>query len=586
MDVLRRGGNAIDAAITVSAVMCVTGPAMSHLGGDGFALVRTAAGETLALNSGGRAPLAATPEAYPNGIPRKGASAVAVPGLVDAWYALHGRLGSRPLAELLAPAAGLARDGFAVSHPYVRALRGWAEVLASDPGCKEVFLADGVPTTGTVLRQSDLARTLEAGAICEHLARDGGLLTLEDLARDQAVWSEPLHTSYRGRRVFGQPLPTQGFMALEALNIIEGFDLASMPLASADAVHVTAESVRLVFSDRQRYAGDPDFVDVPMERLLSKEHAAELRARIDARRAGAAVPPSRGDTTSFAVADGEGNAVSFIQSVYQPWGAGVLVPGTGVLLNDRMWGFSLDSSSPNVLAPGKRTVHTLNTWLLENADGSLYAGGTPRADFQVQTNVQVLTSIADWGLNPQAAIDAPKWVLTTNAELALEGRFPYETVAGLSERGHAIISMPAWAFTFCHHQVQRWLGEAGKKRSWDGRLSPLERGQGFDVHCGRTGRPIGRPHDVLCASREADLGFESNGGACRHRHRRVARYRASGGEGVRGPRRVRRRELLSEPGRGRGAGRRDRQQRRQGDRRARRRRSSGRRSGDGREDAR
>jgi gamma-glutamyltranspeptidase/glutathione hydrolase len=468
IDALRAGGNAIDAAIAVSAAMVVLQPYSSHLGGDGFAIVRTAAGETLALNAGGRAPLAATPDHYAGGIPGRGAAAVAVPGLVDAWCQLHERLGSRPLAELLAPAMALARDGFAISRGLAGAIRAGAEVLSEDPGCAAAFLQAGPPRSGATLRQPDLAATLEAIAargrdgfyrgetgrrIAECVRERGGALAQEDFEREQAVWGAPLATSYRDWTVYEQPMPTQGFVLLEALNILEGFDHGADALVSPEAVHRAAEAERLALLDRNALAGDPAFVEVPLERLLSKAHAAELRRRIGARAGTGAAAPAGGNTTSFAVADGAGNVVTFIQSIFAVWGAAVLVPGTGVLLNNRLSGFSLGPASPNALAPGKRAVHTLNTWLLEREGGPLYAGGTPGADFQTQTNLQVVTGLVDWRLNPQAAIDAPKWALTARGDLALEARFPELTFAALEARGHRVERLAAWATALCRAQV-------------------------------------------------------------------------------------------------------------------------------------
>ena len=465
IDLLRAGGTAIDAAIAVSAAMVVLQPYSSHLGGDAFVQVRTADGACVALNAGGRAPRAATPDRYGGGFPLRGASVAALPGLVDAWCELHGRFASRPMAELLAPAAAIARGGFAVSHALSFSIRGAQEALAADAGCKEVFLANGPPAPGSTLRQPDLARTLEAiGAGGREAFYGGetgarivetmqGLITKQDLERNQAVWGEPLRISYHGWTVCEQPLPSQGFMTIEALKIIEGFDLANEGPGSPEAVHLAAEAMRLAFLDRRAYAGDPDAVDVPIERLLSEAHAAELRGRIDARAAGPAVAAHGGDTTSFAVADGGGNLVSFIQSIFSPWGAAVLAPGTGVLFNNRMRAFSLDPASPNALRGGKRTVHTLNTWLLERDGGPAFAGGTPGADFQIQVNMQLIMALVDWRLNAQWAIDAPKWVLLGGGELGLEGRIPGETFAALEARGHRVVRLPAWAPGLCRSQI-------------------------------------------------------------------------------------------------------------------------------------
>jgi gamma-glutamyltranspeptidase / glutathione hydrolase len=467
VDVLRKGGNAVDAALAISAALVVVQPAACHLGGDAFTIIRTGERETLALNAGGRAPLAASTDRFASGIPPRGPAAATVPGLVDAWCAIHKRLATRPLSDLLAPAIALAGEGHAISPQLAFTIRGSQDVLASDPGCAEVFLADGPPRSGTVLKQPDLARSLEAiasdgregfydgstgRAIASFMRANHGLITETDLARDQAVWGEPLSTRFHDWTVFEQPLPSQGFATLEALNIIERCGLGSQEMLSTDTVHTAAEAMRLAFADRDAYAGDPDAVEVPVERLLSKEYASELRSRIKERAAREAVAAHGGDTTSFAVADGEGHAVTFIQSIFAVWGAAALVPGTGVLLNNRMTGFSLHPPSPNVLRPGMRTVHTLNTWLMERHDGRVYAGGTPGAHYQVQANLQTIAGIAEWRLDPQGAIDAPKWVWSGD-QLMLEGRFPPETIEGLRARGHRVEEAPHWATGLCRMQI-------------------------------------------------------------------------------------------------------------------------------------
>ena len=465
LDVMRAGGNAIDAAIATSAVMVVVQPYSSHLGGDAFALIRTSKGETLAVNAGGRASHNASPDDYPDGIPMRGATAVAVPGMVDAWCTLHERLGSKPMVALLAPAVGLARKGFSVTRGLARAIAGYEETLRADRGCADVYLSDGPPAQGALLKQPDLARTLEAitsggrdafysgeigERVIECLQAGGSKLDREDFAQDQAVWGEPLKISYRDWTVYEQPLPSQGFITLEALNIVEGYEPGDSPVAP-EFVHRGAEAIRLAFYDKIAYAGDPDATDMPIERLLSKEYAAEQRTRIDDGRP--AIGTHGGDTTSFATADGDGNLMKFIQSTFQPWGAAVLVPGTGVMLNDRMYGFSVDSSSPNVVRPGMRANHTLNTWLLEREGGPTYAGGTPGADYQVQVNLQVISGLVDFKLNPQAAINAPKWVLTGPGDLALEARFPDATFQELERLGHTVVRGADWETTLCRAQM-------------------------------------------------------------------------------------------------------------------------------------
>jgi gamma-glutamyltranspeptidase/glutathione hydrolase len=340
-------------------------------------------------------------------------------------------------------------------------------VLAADEGCADTFLSTGPPSSGTVLKQPDLARSLVAianegregfyggatrDAILTLMRSREGLIGEEDLDRSQAVWSKPISTRFRDWTVYEQPLPSQGFATLEALNIIEPFDLGRCAITSDHAVHVGAEAMRLAFADRDTYAGDPEAVDVPLDKLLSKDHAAILAKAIAGTAGRDAVAAHGGDTTSFAVADGDGNAVTFIQSIFAVWGAATMVPGTGVILNNRMTGFSLNRNSPNYLRPGMRTVHTLNTWLMERDDGRAYAGATPGAHFQVQANLQTIAGIAEWSLDPQGAIDAPKWVWSGD-QLALEGRFPAETFAALRERGHTVERVPYWATGISRMQI-------------------------------------------------------------------------------------------------------------------------------------
>ncbi|MHB8683008.1 MAG: gamma-glutamyltransferase [Dehalococcoidia bacterium] len=455
VDVLRRGGNAFDAALAMSALLPVVKPHRNHLGGDAYVLVwPKREGRVTAICSGGKAPATATPERYAGGIPRHGGAACAVPGLVDAWQEFHARWCTRPFAELLAPAIACARDGFPVSRELELTLKYAQGLFTKYSGLARALCPDGAPPAfGQTLRQPDLARTLDAvagggraafyeGAIARRIAEGvqaaGGCMTADDLARHRADVLEPLSTEYRGCTVYETPPNSQGLILLEELNIVEGFDLAGMGHLSADAVHTLAEAKKLAFEDRHRFAGDPAFVGFEPSMLLSKEWAATRRAEIDPRRARRDTEvTASSDTTSFVVADGEGNVCSFIQSIFAHFGSAVAIDGTGIIMNNRMCGFSLDPASPNVLAPGKRTMHTLNTYLVIR-DGTPYiAGNTPGADYQVQTNLQVLTAIIDHGLDAQAAVDAPRWG-DSAGELLVEAGVPAVTQAGLRRRGHRV----------------------------------------------------------------------------------------------------------------------------------------------------
>ena len=452
VDVLRRGGNSFDAALAMSAVLPVVKPHRNHLGGDAFVLVWPAAeGEVTAICAGGKAPAAATPELYASGIPQRGGLACAVPGMVDAWQEFHARWCSWPLADLLAPAIAFARDGFPVTRELALTFAAAQPMFGKHPGLARAFFGDGpAPEQGEALRQPQLAETLESiaeggraafyeGALAERIARAvcdaGGCMTPDDLAAHRADVVKPLSSTYRGYTVYETPPQSQGVILLEELAIVEGFDLAGMGHLSADGIHLMVEAKKLAFEDRLRFAGDIG-VSFDPARLYSVEWARERRAAIDPQRAADdASATATSDTTSFVVVDGAGNACSFIQSIFAHFGSAVAVDGTGIVMNNRMTGFSLDPASPNVLAPGKRTMHTLNTYLVFRGGRPYIVGNTPGADFQVQTNLQVIAGIIDYGLGAQAAIEAPRWG-HANAELMLEPGITDEAAAELTRRGH------------------------------------------------------------------------------------------------------------------------------------------------------
>lgn len=511
LEVLMRGGNAVDAALAMAAVTGVTMPEMCGLGGDAFALVYDARTRTVtAFNGSGPAPLAATVERYRAAgyteMPFEGWWSVAVPGAVGVYLAMHARYGSMPLAEVWAPAIRYAREGFPIDARLAANIAAGASKLAQDPAAAAVFLAAGPrPKPGTVLRNPDLARSFErvladgaegfykgemARAIGEASHAAGGLLTAEDMAAFEVEVYRPLATTYRGYRIFETAPPSQGLILLEMLNLAEGLDLAGRSPTDPDVVHLLVEIKKLAFADRNAYLGDPRFVRAPVEQLLSKAYAARRRRDIDPQRANNAPSGGEldGDTTSFVAVDAEGNAVSFIHSISALWGAGVMAPGTGFLMNNRAGrGFVLSEDHPNGLAPGKRTMHTLNTYLVtrpapgdgnrpqpeepagagrgENRPGAavnaaqddgelVLVGNTPGGDGQPQWNLQVLVNVLDFGLNAYQAVAAPRWTsfpgtdpisLKAPLELRLESRFPAETAAELLQRGHVLRGVGPWA---------------------------------------------------------------------------------------------------------------------------------------------
>ncbi|HXG36152.1 MAG TPA: gamma-glutamyltransferase family protein, partial [Dehalococcoidia bacterium] len=416
--------------------------------------------------SGGQAPRAATLDAFASEerIPARGIRSVAIPGMVDAWSVIHQRWGSLPLASLLEPSIGYAAEGFPVSRRVATALSQFASLLAESATSRRVFFKDDHPLSEReTLVQADLARTLQAiaeggsdafyrGETAKRIARfcqeESGFLREEDFAQYRAQVLEPITTSYRGYTVYEQPLNSQGIILLEALNIVEGLDLPRLATEDpARAIHIMAEAIRASFADCDRYAGDPDFVEVPLAMIISKEQAAKRREEILSGVPGQrAEILSKGDTTSFVIADSSGNLVSFIQSNFSPFGSGVVAGDTGVLLNNRLSRFSLKPDHPNRLEPGKRTVHTLNTYLVFRDGRPLLAGGTPGADFQVQTNLQVLTNILDFGLDVQRAVETPRWGYTQEQGLQLESGFSPTVEEGLRGLRDKVSTLEPGAF--------------------------------------------------------------------------------------------------------------------------------------------
>jgi gamma-glutamyltranspeptidase/glutathione hydrolase len=469
---LQAGGNAVDAAVTVAVTLSVVEPFMSGLGGDGFYHVylrRT--GEALVFNGTGPAPRAATPERYANGIPLSGPLTVSVPGSVGAWGAMHARFGRRPWASLLETAAHYARDGFGATRAYRHFAGEQVAALGADRESRAVFLRDGhAPRAGTSIVQPALARTLAElaaegadafyrGGLARRLAagcrQAGALLTADDLAAFQPEAQSPIALDYRGLTVREAPPNSMGWALLQELGIVEHFDLAAMGALSADLVHTLVEAKKLAFADRERWSGDPRFVDAPLAELLSPAHLARRAAEIDPKRAAparASAATVAGDTRYFCVVDGEGNAVSGIQSLNSAFGSGVTAGDTGVLLNNRMSPWHLEPDHPNRLVPGKRVRHTMNPVMVFKS-GELWAVlGTPGGDYQVQVNLQILTAMIDLGYDPQQAAEMPRWSSTQPGQeanwphdcpdaLNLEARFAEDVRAELAARGHPVVEL-------------------------------------------------------------------------------------------------------------------------------------------------
>lgn len=455
VDVLRRGGTFIDAALATAAVLNVVEPYNSNLGGDVFLIVYDAKrNETVALNGSGVAPASATIDRFRSGIPADGLAAASVPGQVHGWLTAHERWGTWELSELFAPAIRYAEEGFPANMQLVRAIADVQQRIARFPSSLRVF--GTVPSPGGMWSNPELGRTLRkiavggidafyrgeiAEQIADYCAANNGYITVDDLAAHETTIRPPIATDYRGYTVYEQPLVSQGHILVEELNITEGFDISEWGPLSADTVHTSVEAKKLSFADKRRYSGDPKFAEIPLDTILSKDFAARRRREIDLRCAAnnpEAGPLESHDTTYFSVTDRDGNAVSFIQSIFHGFGCGVVIDGTGMLMNNRMAGFTLDEDNPNCLAPGKLPIHTLNTYMIHRDGRPYIVGGTPGGDVQVQTNLQVIQKLLDFGWTPQEAVEAPRWMHGDGFGLTLEDCFPPETVTELVQRGHEI----------------------------------------------------------------------------------------------------------------------------------------------------
>jgi gamma-glutamyltranspeptidase/glutathione hydrolase len=473
IDVLRSGGNAVDAAVAVAFLLAVLKPARCGLGGDLFFLIYNAAdGQVTAINGSGAAPTGATRERYADGIPQRGLRAATVPGFVDGALVALERFGTRPRQELMAPAIAAARDGFPASLRLVQLIEAHAELLGADPAAAAVFLSSGrPPSLAASIRQFDLAATLMdiaehgrdgfykgrfARALVAAAAQAGAGFTPDDLAAHTTVVREPVAATYRGLTIYEQPPVSRGFALLEMLRILDGFELAGRDPLDPDVIHLMVEAKKIAYADAARYAGDPDRCAFDPQELLAEPAIAERRARIDPRRALVEAAPASGtaarDTTSFCVVDEAGNAVAAIQSIFHPWGSGVIVPGTGVLMNNRLLGFTLQTDAPNVLEPRKRPMHTLNAYIVTRRGRPLLIGCTPGGHQQLQTNLQVLCAAIDGGYDIQTAIDLPRWghgdAFIEDGRaingLALESRIPTDVAEELGRRGHEVRYLGAW----------------------------------------------------------------------------------------------------------------------------------------------
>ncbi len=460
LHVLQEGGNAVDAAIATAAVLNVVEPMMCGIGGDLFALVYENESRKLyGLNATGRAGSKSSAQwmrdqGYER-MPGSGIYAVTVPGAVDGWDQLLTRFGSRPLAELLEPAIHYAEHGFPVSQIIATDWQGLEGKLARHPATAATYLIDGrAPRHGELFKSPDLAQTFRqladegpqafyrgslAHKIADFIDSEGGFVTYEDMADHHSDWVEPISTTYKDVTLYQIPPNSQGYVALEMLNILEAFDLKSLGHNSADYLHLLIEAKKLAFADRNAYLADPSQADVPLEKLISKEYAAERRKLIDREHAASEVAPADIDPTEtvyLTVVDADRNVVSLIYSVYGSFGSGLVVPGTGITLQNRGTGYSLQPGHPNELAPGKRALHT-------NMPGMVFKDGKPwlsygvmGGDMQPQGHTQVLLNMIEFGMNVQEAGEAPRFRHFSGKNVAFESGFDIDVLQQLIRKGH------------------------------------------------------------------------------------------------------------------------------------------------------
>ncbi len=498
LNILRKGGSAVDAAIGANAVLCVVYPHMAGLGGDAFALVWDPADSKIhALNASGPAANLADvsyfqKKGHSDSIPTRGPlSVLTVPGAVDGWRLLHQRYGRLQWEELFDDAVYYAQTGAPVGRSLAQWLVADKSLLENNKQMASIFLNGGVPREGELISMRDLAESLViianqggrafyegdiADRICSMLSSQGSPLNKSDFAQYQAEWVEPISTVYRGYRVYEFPPNTQGFAALQILNILEGYDPAVWGDNTADFYHFMAEAVKVSFADRDEWLGDPKFVDMPLGKLLSKDYANDRRSLIRAERAldmekvSAGIPfrgsagmgSAGGDTCAFSAVDESGLAISMIQSIYYDFGSAVLGGDTGIIMQNRGSFFSLDAEHPNGLVPGKRPFHTLTPGFITKDEKPYLVFGTMGGEGQPQTHAALIVRLIDFGYDVQQAISAPRWLMgktwgTESKDLSLEGRISQGVVQELAYRGQPIKTVRDWDDNMGHAQAIRRL---------------------------------------------------------------------------------------------------------------------------------
>jgi len=476
IEVLKKGGTAVDAAIAANAVLGVTDPEMNGIGGDLFAIVYDAKTKKLyGLNASGRSPYGLTLDMLKkNGaqqIPFTGPLPVSVPGCVDGWYQLHGKFGKLPMTQILSYAINYARNGFPVADEAAFEYADLKDLYGNNPNVKEVFMPNGsAPKRGEVFKNPFLANSLEkiakggrdvfykgeiARTIDAFMKKNGGYLSYKDLADHTSQWVEPVSTTYRGYSVWELPPNGQGITVLEMLNILEHFDFSKMDFGSAEHIHLFTEAKRLAYEDRAKYYADPDFAKIPVAQLISKKYGDERAKLIDLQKplsevsAGDDKALSGGETVYLTVADDEGNMVSLIQSNFAAFGSGMVPDSLGFFLQNRGYLFSLKEGANNVYAPHKRPFHTIIPGFVTKDDKPYMSFGVMGGSFQPEGQVEVLMNMIDFGMNVQEAGDAPRidhegssdptgQVAKGVGTIYLESGFSEQTIRALLQMGYGV----------------------------------------------------------------------------------------------------------------------------------------------------
>ena len=475
---LLAGGNAVDAALATAMCLPIMEPVSNGLGSDAFAIIWD--GKNIhGLNASGRSPAAWTPDYFrgKSAVPTRGVDSISVPGAISAWVEMSTRFGKLPFEKLFEPAIDYAANGFPVSPWIANSWANQTAELGKQPGFAEAFMPNGrAPHAGEIFRLPAAARTLEMIAktrgeayykgelgekIAAHITANGGAMKASDIAAHTADWCGTITQDYRGYTVHEIPPNGQGIVCLIALGILEHFDIAGLSVDGPDSTHLQIEAVKLAFADAYRYVADPKYMEITPAQMLDRDYLKSRSKLIDIKRAqdfGHGTPP-RGGTVYLNAADASEMMVSMIQSNFSGFGSGVVVPGTGISLQNRGSGFVLQKGHPNEVGPGKRPFHTIIPGFVTKDGDAVMTLGLMGGSMQPQGHTQLMVRMADYGQNPQAAIDAPRFRIAQGMEINFEPEFSEKTLADLAGRGHKVVSLPKGYMDFGSSQLIRRLDD-------------------------------------------------------------------------------------------------------------------------------